>query len=201
MANYKIVFKRSVTKDLRPIPAEDVRRILAWIDQLTEDPRPPGAERLTGDDKYRIRQGRYRLLYTVADAIVTVTVVKVGHRHNRGLPVHQKSKSTEGELMINIAIDQERLVTFCQQWEIAELALFGSVLRDDFAADSDVDVLVRFKPNATHGLFDLVRMQEELKAILGREVDLVESSAVEKSRNYIRREAILNSTETIYETR
>jgi mRNA interferase RelE/StbE len=73
MANYRIIFKRSLAKDLRPIPAEDVRRILARIDQLAQDPRPPGAERLTGDDKYRIRQGRYRILYTIADEIVTVT--------------------------------------------------------------------------------------------------------------------------------
>jgi mRNA interferase RelE/StbE len=82
MANYKIVFKRSVAKDLRPIPTQDVRRILARIDQLAKDPRPPGAERLTGDDKYRIRQGRYRILHTIADEIVTVTVVRVGHRRN-----------------------------------------------------------------------------------------------------------------------
>ena len=82
MANYKIVFKRSVAKDLRPIPAKDIQRILARIDQLAEDPRPLGAERLTNEDKYRIRQGRYRILYTIADEIVTVTVVRVGHRRD-----------------------------------------------------------------------------------------------------------------------
>jgi mRNA interferase RelE/StbE len=82
MANYKIVFKRSVAKDLRPLPNRDVQRILARIDQLAENPRPPGAERLTGDDKYRIRQGRYRILYTIADEIVTVTVVRIGHRRD-----------------------------------------------------------------------------------------------------------------------
>ena len=103
--------------------------------------------------------------------------------------------------MANISIDQERLAAYCRRWKIAELAFFGSVLRDDFAADSDVDVLVRFTSDAKHGLFDLVRMQEELKEILGREVDLVEWSAIEKSRNYIRRKAILSSAETIYATR
>lgn len=82
MANYKIVFKRSVAKDLRAIPNQDIRQILARIDRLAEDPRPPGAERLTSDDKYRIRQGRYRILYTIADEIVTVTVVRVGHRRD-----------------------------------------------------------------------------------------------------------------------
>jgi mRNA interferase RelE/StbE len=71
-----------VAKDLRPIPNQDVRRILDRIDQLAENPRPPGAERLTGDEKYRIRQGRYRILYTIADEIVTVTVVRVGHRRD-----------------------------------------------------------------------------------------------------------------------
>ena len=81
MASYKIVFKRSVAKDLRPIPNEDVRRILARIDQLAEDPRPPGAERLTGDDKYRIRQGRYRILYTIADEIVTIADEKTAGHH------------------------------------------------------------------------------------------------------------------------
>jgi mRNA interferase RelE/StbE len=82
MANYKIVFKQSVAKDLRPIPAKDVQRILNRIDQLADDPRPPGAERLTGDDKYRICQGNYRILYTVGDEIITVTIVKFGHRRD-----------------------------------------------------------------------------------------------------------------------
>lgn len=86
MANYKIVFKRSAAKDLRPIPTKDIKRILARIDQLAEDPRPPGTERLAGDDRYRIRQGRYRILYTVADEIVTVTVVKIGHRRDAYRP-------------------------------------------------------------------------------------------------------------------
>lgn len=101
----------------------------------------------------------------------------------------------------HISLDEERLAAFCRRWKIAELALFGSVLRDDFGADSDVDVLVRFMSDAKHGLFGLVRMREELKDVLGREVDLVERSAIEKSRNYIRRKAILSSAETIYATR
>lgn len=80
MANYKLVFKESVAKDLRPIPNKDVRRILKKIDQLAYDPRPPGSEKLTGAEKHRIQQGNYRILYTIEDDIVTVTVVKVGHR-------------------------------------------------------------------------------------------------------------------------
>ena len=82
MANYKLVIKDSVAKDLRPIPNKDVRRILDRIEELAENPRPPGAEQLTGDIKYRIRQGNYRILYTIEDEIVTVTVVKVGHRRD-----------------------------------------------------------------------------------------------------------------------
>ena len=101
----------------------------------------------------------------------------------------------------SITIPEEKIAAFCHKWQIAELALFGSVLRGDFHPDSDVDVLVRFLPEAKHGLFDLVRIEEELKDILGREVDLVDKSAIEKSRNYIRREAILSSAETVYASR
>ncbi len=82
MASYRIVFKQSVTKDLRPIPKKDVQRILQRIDGLAEDPRPAGAEKLSGDEKYRIRQGNYRILYTIEDDIITVTIVKVGHRRD-----------------------------------------------------------------------------------------------------------------------
>ena len=96
-----------------------------------------------------------------------------------------------------IDIPNGEVAAFCRRWQIKELALFGSVLRDDFRPDSDVDVLVRFDPEARHTLFDMVRMQEELKRILGREVDLVERRAIEQSRNYIRRRAILKSAEVI----
>ena len=82
MASYKIVFKLSVAKDLGHIPKKDIQRILRRIDRLTENPRPPGAEKLTGDEKYRIRQGNYRILYTIEDVIITVTIVKVGHRRD-----------------------------------------------------------------------------------------------------------------------
>ena len=73
-----------------------------------------------------------------------------------------------------------------------------SVLRDDFRPDSDVDVLVSFTPDARWGLFDLVHMEDELAAILGRKVDLVEREAVERSENYIRRRHILESEEPVY---
>ena len=78
------------------------------------------------------------------------------------------------------------------------MALFGSVLCEDFRPDSDVDVLVSFAKDAHYTLLDLARMEGELEKIFGRKVDLVELSAVEKSRNYIRRKSILASAETIY---
>src|SRR5689334_18514927 len=72
-----------------------------------------------------------------------------------------------------IPIDREKIADFCQRWKITELALFGSVLREDFRKDSDVDVLVSFAPDADWSLFDEVEMEEELREIVGRKVDLV----------------------------
>lgn len=80
MAKYKLVFKKSVTKDLRPIPKKDIARILQCINQLQEDPRPSNCEKLSGLDKYRVRQGIYRVIYEVQDKLLIVTAVKVGHR-------------------------------------------------------------------------------------------------------------------------
>src|SRR5215210_3359419 len=97
----------------------------------------------------------------------------------------------------NIELPSEQIADFCRRWKIVEFALFGSVLRDDFRPDSDVDVLVSFASDARWTLFDLVRMQDELKDIFGREVDLVERSSVERSENYIRRKHILEHMELI----
>jgi mRNA interferase RelE/StbE len=82
MASYEIVFKASVAKDLRPIPNRDVKRILARIDLLATEPRPAQAIKLSGEEKYRLRQGNYRILYTINDLIITVTIVKIGHRRD-----------------------------------------------------------------------------------------------------------------------
>jgi predicted nucleotidyltransferase len=97
-----------------------------------------------------------------------------------------------------IALPEDKITDFCQRWRVSELALFGSVLRGDFYADSDVDVLISFAPGARWSLFDLVTMEHELEVILGREVDLVERSAIEQAENYIRRKSILDNTEVIY---
>jgi mRNA interferase RelE/StbE len=80
MAKYKLVFKKSVAKDLRPIPNKDVARLLQRMRALQENPRPVGSEKLSGQERHRIRQGVYRIIYEVVDELLVVTVVKVGHR-------------------------------------------------------------------------------------------------------------------------
>jgi mRNA interferase RelE/StbE len=80
MAEYKVYFKESVEKDLSTIPKKDLQKILRRIEALTKDPRPPGHEKLTGQERYRVRQGNYRIVYSIHDKELTVWVVKVGHR-------------------------------------------------------------------------------------------------------------------------
>lgn len=92
----------------------------------------------------------------------------------------------------------QKVEEFCRRWKIVELSVFGSVLREDFRPDSDVDLLVRFAPEARWSLFDRVRMERELGEILGREVDLVSRSAVERSLNWIRRQEILSTAQPLY---
>lgn len=97
-----------------------------------------------------------------------------------------------------VDLPKEKLAAFCERWGVAEVALFGSVLRDDFNPESDIDVLVRFRQEATPSLFSLVRMEAELAELVGRPVDLVERKSVERSPNYIRRAAILESAKVIH---
>ena len=80
MAEYSVLFRESVWKDLKSIPKKELQRIVARISALGDDPRPPGSEKLTGEDRYRIRQGRYRIIYSIQDQELTVWVVKIGHR-------------------------------------------------------------------------------------------------------------------------
>lgn len=80
MASYKLVFKKSVAKDLRQLPRQDVKRILQRIRSLADDPRPAGCERLSGQERYRVRQGVYRIIYEIEDTRLVVLVVKVAHR-------------------------------------------------------------------------------------------------------------------------
>lgn len=99
---------------------------------------------------------------------------------------------------LRIDVPAEPIAAFCKRWKIAELALFGSVVREDFRPDSDVDVLVTFTPDAKWSLFDHVDMEDELARILGRQVDLVSRRGIERSRNASRRRAILESARVVH---
>ena len=97
----------------------------------------------------------------------------------------------------NVPIHHDRVAEFCRANGIARLAIFGSALRDDFDPESDIDVLVEFEPGRTPGL-GFVSMAAELSELFGRHVDVLTRSSVERSQNYIRRKAILETAETIY---
>ena len=80
MAGYEILFKDSVYKDLRSVPKADLKKILSRIEQLSDDPRPIGSQKLTSLELYRVRQGQYRIVYSIQDSELIVHVVRVGHR-------------------------------------------------------------------------------------------------------------------------
>jgi predicted nucleotidyltransferase len=94
---------------------------------------------------------------------------------------------------IAIDYDKEKLRDFCRRWKIMEFSFFGSVVREDFGPESDVDVMVTFEEDVPWTLFSLVHMENELAEIFGRPVDLCERPGVERSRNRFRRESILSS--------
>ena len=110
-------------------------------------------------------------------------------------------RKTEVINSLNINLSETEIGDFCQRWHICELALFGSVLRDDFGLDSDIDILVTFAPEADWGLFDHLRMEEELSHLFNRHVDLLTRRAVEHNHNAPRRREILNTAQTIYVSR
>lgn len=95
----------------------------------------------------------------------------------------------------DIDLPQDKIGSFCRRWKVVELALFGSVLRDDFGPDSDIDVLISFEPQAPWSLWDLFDMRQDLQQLLGREIDLVEKEAL---RNPFRKYEILNNHEVVY---
>ena len=100
---------------------------------------------------------------------------------------------------MKLSLPYEQIAEFCRKWNVSELALFGSVLRDDFRPDSDVDVLVSFPSyEATPSLFEHVDMQDELESIFGRRVDLVSKKGVEESENRFRKKTILESAQVVY---
>lgn len=99
---------------------------------------------------------------------------------------------------VQIAVSKEQIAEFCRKWQISKLWLFGSVLREDFRPESDIDVLVTFPPEVKRSVTDLERMKDELSEVFGRRVDLVERRVIEQSPNYIRRRQILDSAEVLY---
>ena len=101
----------------------------------------------------------------------------------------------------SIRIPKTKIADFCKPWQISEFVLFGSVLRSDFNPESDVDVLISFLPEAHITLFDMIQMQEELRTIFKREVDVISKRGVENSRNYLRRKSILNAAQVIHVAR
>lgn len=98
----------------------------------------------------------------------------------------------------NINLPMPQIYEFCQRWQIVEFALFGSVLRDDFRPDSDIDCFVQFSDDAHWTMLHIGKMEDELKAIFQRDVDRVSRRGIESSRNYLRKKAILNLLEIIY---
>ena len=101
-------------------------------------------------------------------------------------------------MRFDVETSREEIAAFCERWQVTQLAIFGSALREDFGPESDIDLLVSFEEGARHTLFDMVRMEEELKDIFGRKVDLISRRGIERSPNYLRRKAILESAELLY---
>lgn len=98
----------------------------------------------------------------------------------------------------NFPLSQEDIAKFCRKWQITELALFGSILRDDFTSQSDLDVLVTFAPLTRPSLFDLIQIRDELARLSGRKVDVLTKKSVEQSHNWLRKKNILDTARVIY---
>ena len=97
-----------------------------------------------------------------------------------------------------LGVELDRLAELCERWRIAEVALFGSALGDDFRPDSDIDLLVTYRADADWSLFDIVGLDAEFADLFHRPVDVVSRRAVEQSPNWIRRKAILESAVPVY---
>lgn len=104
-------------------------------------------------------------------------------------------RSSQEQLTKRLGVTPEQISALCNRWRITEFALFGSILREDFRPDSDIDVLVTFAPNDGWSLFDLMNLQRELEAIVGRPVDLLEKRDL---KNPFRRSEILRTHQVIY---
>jgi predicted nucleotidyltransferase len=105
---------------------------------------------------------------------------------------------TQLELRPGLSIDRHKLTALCQHWKIAKLELFGSVLRDDFRDDSDIDFLVTWQANSRRDLFEFVAMHEDFSQLFDRRVDLVSRKSIETSHNFLRQAAILGTAQPFY---
>jgi len=139
-------------------------------------------------------------LVDISQAAYKILEYKQGLSKSEFMNDDKTQSSVLYQLLIydRLGISSQQLSQFCQKWKVAELALFGSILRDDFRPDSDIDFLVSYQPNAKRGLFEKMTMQEELEDLLHRKVDLVSKQAIIQSRNWLRRKNILDSAEVIY---
>jgi uncharacterized protein len=104
-------------------------------------------------------------------------------------------------IQTRLGLSSQEVATFCQQWGITKMALFGSILRDDFRVDSDIDLLITFAPSARQGLLTLAKIKYELESQLQRPVDLIPEASIQMSDNWIRQREILSTAQTIYEQR
>lgn len=95
-------------------------------------------------------------------------------------------------------VPYKKIAAFCKRWNVVEFALFGSAVRDDFSAESDIDALVSFAPQSEWGLFEHIQMKQELKELFGRDVDLITRRALEQSRNALLRSEILGTAKVLY---
>ena len=101
-------------------------------------------------------------------------------------------------IITNMKFDKNKIDEFCKKWQVEQLAIFGSALREDFSPDSDVDILIKFLPNFSWG-FEIAVIHEELTKIFGRDVDLVSLRSIENSRNKFKKEEILGNCKIIYD--
>lgn len=129
---------------------------------------------------------KYEMIFTPGDSIA----------YDQLAPVWRFSE--QREVYLPLPVEMAQIEEFCRKWHVAELAVFGSVLRPDFRPDSDVDFLVTFKPDAPRLGLGFFHMQEELKTLVGRDVDLLTRRSIERSQNWIRRKSILSSARPIY---
>lgn len=105
----------------------------------------------------------------------------------------------DSKIQQRLNLSDQEIAAFCQQWGIRSLALFGSILRDDFGQGSDIDLLIAFQPQVRQGLLTLARIKHALEAKLQRPVDIALKEVIANSENWIRREEILGTAQTIYD--